>query len=103
MVEHRQEQRAQRDLAVHVSGRDANGNTFSQSVNASNISKGGALLSGLSSRVRPGDLVLGGIRGPKGSFQNRVGKRFALGSEVSGCRPQAGEGRVSVVDIEYSF
>ena len=39
MVAHRQDQRAQRDLAVQVSGRDAKGNAFSQGVNASNISK----------------------------------------------------------------
>jgi hypothetical protein len=57
MVEHRQEQRARSDLAVQVSGLDANGDAFSQSVNASNISRGGALLSGLSWGVRAGDLV----------------------------------------------
>jgi hypothetical protein len=48
MVEHRQEQHARRDLAVQVSGRDANVDAFSQSGKASNVSKGGALLSGLS-------------------------------------------------------
>jgi len=57
MVEHRQEQRAQRDLAVQVSGRDSNGTVFTQSVTASNISRSGALLSGLSSGIRSGDLL----------------------------------------------
>ena len=57
MAERRQEQRARKDLTVQVSGRAANGDAFSQSVIASNISNGGALLSGLSSAVRSGDLV----------------------------------------------
>ena len=57
MVEHRQEQRAQRDLAVQVSGRDSNGTAFTQSVTASNISRSGALLSGLSRGIRSGDLL----------------------------------------------
>ena len=57
MVEHRQEQRAQRDLAVQVSGRDSNGTVFTQSVTASNISRSGALLSGLSRGIRSGDLL----------------------------------------------
>jgi hypothetical protein len=39
MVEHRQEQRARSDLAVRVSGRDANGDAFSQSVNAAMSAK----------------------------------------------------------------
>ena len=69
MVEHRQDQRAQRDVAVQVSGRDAKGNAFSQSVNASNISKGGALLSGLSSGVRSGDLVWVEYQGRKARFR----------------------------------
>jgi hypothetical protein len=69
MVEHRQDQRAQRDLAVQVSGRDAKGNAFSQGVNASNISKGGALLSGLSSGVRSGDLVWVEYQGRKARFR----------------------------------
>ena len=69
MVEHRQEQRARMDLAVQVSGRDANGDAFSQSVNASNISKGGALLSGLSWGVRSGDLVWVEYQGRKARYR----------------------------------
>ena len=69
MVEHRQEQRARRDLAVQVSGRDANGDAFSQSVNASNVSKGGALLSGLSREVRSGDLVWVEYQGRKARYR----------------------------------
>src|ERR1700693_5396856 len=54
MVEHRQEQRARRDLAVQVSGRDSNGTAFTQSVTASNISRSGALLSGYLGEYDPG-------------------------------------------------
>ena len=57
MVERRHEQRAQPDLAVQVSGRDTNGTPFAQRATASNISSGGALLSGLSCGVRSGDLL----------------------------------------------
>jgi hypothetical protein len=69
MVEHRQEQRARRDLAVQVSGRDAKGDAFSQSVNANNISTGGALLSGLSWEVRCGDLVWVEYQGRKARYR----------------------------------
>ena len=58
MVEHRQEQRSQRDLAVEVTGRDANGTPFTQSATATNTSRSGALLSGLSGEMRSGDLLL---------------------------------------------
>ena len=57
MAERRQERRTAADLAVQISGRDANGMTFRQSPTASSISKGGALLSGLSQELRSGDLL----------------------------------------------
>ena len=57
MAERRQERRTPADLAVQISGRDANGMTFRQSATASNISNGGALLSGLSQELRSGDLL----------------------------------------------
>lgn len=57
MVERRQEPRRRSDLAVRISGRDVNGEPFAQSVVASSISGGGALLSGLDREVRPGDPV----------------------------------------------
>src|ERR1700680_3000705 len=57
MVERRQELRAQVDLAVQVSGRDANGMPFTQSATASSISNGGALLSGLFQEIRSGDVL----------------------------------------------
>ena len=52
------ESRARSDIAVRISGRDASGKPFAQSVVASSISSGGALLSGMEQQVRPGDLVL---------------------------------------------
>ena len=58
MIERRQESRARSDIAVRISGRDASGKPFAQSVVASSISSGGALLSGMEQQVRPGDLVL---------------------------------------------
>jgi hypothetical protein len=69
MIEQRREHRARRDLTVQVSGRDANGDSFSQSVNASNVSKGGALLSGLSWGVRTGDLIWVEYEGRKARYR----------------------------------
>src|SRR6202049_3533198 len=57
MVERRQEPRAQTDLAVQISGRDANGMSFRQSATARSISNSGALLSGLFQEIRSGDLL----------------------------------------------
>jgi hypothetical protein len=57
MVERRQEHRTQVDLTVQIAGRDVRGNPFAQSVVASNISGGGALLSGLAREVRSEDLI----------------------------------------------
>ena len=42
---------------MQVSGRDCNGTPFTQRVTASNISRSGALLSGLSRGMRSGDLL----------------------------------------------
>jgi hypothetical protein len=57
MDERRRESRAQADIAVRISGRDISGEPFAQSVLASSISAGGALLSGMERKVRAGDLV----------------------------------------------
>jgi hypothetical protein len=57
MVEHRQEQRVQRGFLVQVSGRDSEGHAFAEHVIASNISRSGALLSGLSGKIRSEDLL----------------------------------------------
>src|SRR5919108_2564537 len=57
MVERRQERRMQVDLTVRIAGRDIHGDHFAQNAVASGISGGGALLSGISGKVRPGDLI----------------------------------------------
>jgi hypothetical protein len=57
MADRRDEPRVQADLAVQISGRDADGMLFTQSVTATSISASGALLSGLSPRIRSGDLL----------------------------------------------
>jgi len=57
MVEHRLEKRTQASLTVQVSGRDCNGTPFIQCVRATNVSRSGALLSGLSWGIRAEDLL----------------------------------------------
>ena len=69
MIERRQESRARSDIAVRISGRDASGKPFAQSVVASSISSGGALLSGMEQQVRPGDLVLVEYQGRRARFR----------------------------------
>jgi hypothetical protein len=68
MVERRQERRTQVDLTVRITGRDVRGNPFAQSAVASGISGGGALLSGLTREVRPGDLIWIEYRNRKARF-----------------------------------
>lgn len=51
------EKRTQATLTVQVSGRDCNGTPFTQCVPASNVSRSGALLSGLSWGIRTEDLL----------------------------------------------
>jgi hypothetical protein len=57
MVEHRHEQRVQRGFEVRIWGRDSEGKPFAETVTATNNSKSGALLSGLSGKMRSGDLI----------------------------------------------
>ena len=57
MIERRQEFRKQADIAIRISGHDVSGEAFAQSVVASSLSGGGALLSGMERQVRVGDLV----------------------------------------------
>ena len=103
MAERRHEARAQVDLAVQVSGTGANGMPFTQSATASSISNGGALLSGAIPGNTVGRLAVGPIPAAKSSIQNCVGKRLAVWPENSSRSPKAGEGKVSVAGIGYSF
>jgi hypothetical protein len=57
MAEHRREPRLQVELAVKISGRDVSGKLFNESVVASSISGGGALLSGMARKLRAQDLI----------------------------------------------
>jgi hypothetical protein len=56
-MEHRSEARKDERLVVIISGRDKSGQPFAQDAIASSISQSGALLSGITRHVRPGDLL----------------------------------------------
>jgi hypothetical protein len=56
-MEERNEPRKDERLVVTISGRDKTGQLFTQQVMASSLSRTGALLSGVSREVRPGDLI----------------------------------------------
>ena len=98
MIEHRLEQRTQAGLAVQVSGRDCNGTPFTQRVIASNVSRSGALLSGLSRGMRSGDLLWVEYEA-KSSVQDCVGKGFPIWPKNSSCDSKTGDRRVSVALI----
>jgi hypothetical protein len=55
MSERRKQSRVRVELRVEVSGKDASSETFSQSAMASNLSRSGALLSGVAAVLRCGD------------------------------------------------
>ena len=56
-MEKRGETRIDRRLVVTILGRDKSGQPFAQEAVASSISESGALLSGITRHVRPGDLL----------------------------------------------
>jgi hypothetical protein len=56
-MEHRSEPRKDERLVVVISGRDKSGQPFAQEAVASSVSESGALLSGITRHVRPGDLL----------------------------------------------
>ncbi len=57
-MENRSEPRRHDRLVVNILGRDKNGQPFTQEAVASSVSESGALLSGITRQVRPGDLLL---------------------------------------------
>ena len=68
-MEQRREFRKHECFVVTMYGRDQNGVCFSQKVTASSISRSGALLSGITRRIRPGDLILVEHSGEKSRFK----------------------------------
>jgi hypothetical protein len=56
-MEKRSEPRIEGRLVVTILGRDKSGQPFAQDAIASSISESGALLSGITRHVRPGDLL----------------------------------------------
>jgi hypothetical protein len=56
-MEQRSEPRKDERLVVTIGGRDKSGQFFTQNAVASNLSKSGALLSGITKQVRSGDLI----------------------------------------------
>ena len=56
-MEKRSEPRIEGRLVVTILGRDKSGQPFTQEAVASSVSESGALLSGITRHVRPGDLL----------------------------------------------
>jgi hypothetical protein len=56
-MENRSEPRENERLVVYINGRDKGGHAFTQEAVASSLSDSGALLSGITTQVRPGDLL----------------------------------------------
>jgi hypothetical protein len=57
MSKDRPDPRVDTDLPVRVFGMDSNGKPFNQHVRARNISSSGALVSGVESQLKPGDVI----------------------------------------------
>ena len=68
-MERRNEFRKHECLVVTIFGRDAQGVCFSQKVTASSLSQSGALLSGITRNIRPGDLIMVEHCGTKSRFK----------------------------------
>jgi hypothetical protein len=68
-MEHRHEPRKNERLIVTINGRDKTGHFFEQRVEASRISGSGALLSGISRHVRPGDVISVAYGGKESRFK----------------------------------
>jgi hypothetical protein len=68
-MEKRHEPRRNERLAVIINGRDKTGHFFKQQVNASRISKSGALLSGIKRHLGSGDVISVEYSGKKSRFK----------------------------------
>jgi hypothetical protein len=88
-MEHRHEPRKNERLIITINGRDKTGHFFQQRVEASRIS--GALLSGMSRHVRPGDEISVAYGGKRVPLQNRLAKGLRIPPpDPSGYTPDGG-------------
>lgn len=69
MIERRKEPRTRLSLPVTVSGRDADGEPFTTHVEATSLSRSGALLRGIEAELRCGDLLTVEYEGRKADFR----------------------------------
>jgi|SRR5512132_2828577 hypothetical protein len=68
-MEQRSEPRKDKHLVVTINGMDKSGHSFTQNAIASNLSKSGALLSGITKQVRSRDLIWVEHRGKWSRFK----------------------------------
>lgn len=68
-MEQRRELRVDERLVVRIDARDKAGQSFTEQVVATSISRRGALLSGISRQVRSGDIISVEHRGKKSRFK----------------------------------
>jgi hypothetical protein len=68
-MEQRHELRKEERLVVTIDGRDRTGQCFTEEVVATSVSRSGALLSGISRHLRPGDIIWIEHRGKKSRFK----------------------------------
>jgi hypothetical protein len=68
MIERRKEPRTRLSLPVTVSGRDADGERFTANVEATSLSRSGALLRGIEAELRCGDVLKVEYEGHKADF-----------------------------------
>jgi hypothetical protein len=69
MIERRKEPRIRLSLPVTVSGRDAEGEHFTTNVQATSLSRSGALLRGIEAELRCGDVLTVEYKGHKADFR----------------------------------
>ncbi len=69
MIERRKEPRTRLTLPVTVSGRNVDGELFTTNVNATSLSRRGALLRGIEAELRCGDLLTVEYQGHKADFR----------------------------------
>jgi len=68
-MEHRDQPRRLQSIVVTIDGRDNRGYSFRQKAVASNLSKSGALLSGITKELRSGDLICVEHEGKRSRFK----------------------------------